>query len=154
MELRDLQAGRGGVGTLDRLREICLALPQAAEKPFGGRTDPTWRVRDKIFAMYSDNHQGDAMGSLQCKAPPGAQEVLVGADPERFFVPPYVGHIGWVGIRLDVPPVDWDIIAELVKDSYRMTAPKRLAALVTEPVVTHGDERAIRPGEEEARFVA
>ena len=139
---------------LDRLREICLALPEATEKPFGGHTDPTWRVRDKIFVMYSDNHHGDEMVSLQCKAPLGAQEVLVGADPERFYIPPYVGHIGWVGIRLDVPPVDWDIIVELVTDSYRMTAPKRLAALVPEPVVIPSDERAIRPGQEEERFDA
>jgi hypothetical protein len=66
------------------------------------------------------------MVSLQCKAPPGGQEVLTGADPARFFVPPYVGHIGWVGVRLDVPPVDWDVLASLITDSYRMIAPKRL----------------------------
>ena len=112
--------------TLERLREICLSLPEATEKPFGGHTDPTWRVRDKIFAMYSDNHHGDGMVSLQCKAPPGAQEVLVGAEPERFFVPPYVGHNGWVGVRLDVPLVDWNVLVGLIADSYRMTAPKRL----------------------------
>ena len=115
-----------GEKALDRLREICLALPEATEKPFGGHTDPTWRVRDKIFAMYSDNHHGDGMISLQCKGPPGAQEVLVGAEPERFFVPPYVGHNGWVGVRLDLPPVDWNVLAGLIADSYRMTAPKRL----------------------------
>jgi len=124
-------AERGGVvaageAALNRLREICLALPEAREKPFGGLTDPTWRVRDKIFAMYSDNHYGEGMVSLQCKAPPGAQEVLTGAGPERFFVPPYVGHIGWLGVRLDVPPVDWDVLASLITDSYRMIAPKRL----------------------------
>jgi len=113
---------------LDRLREICLALPEATEKPFGGHTDPSRRVGDKIFAMYSDNHRGGGMVSLQCKAPPGAQEVLVGADPQRFFVPPYVGHNGWVGIRLDLPSVDWSMVGELVMDSYRMTAPKRLVA--------------------------
>jgi hypothetical protein len=111
--------------TLERLREICLALPEATEKPFGGHTDPTWRVGDKIFAMYSDNHHGDGMVSLQCKAPPGAQEVLVSGDPERFFVPPYVGHSGWVGVRLGVAPVNWSVLASLITDSYRMTAPKR-----------------------------
>jgi len=76
--------------------------------------------------MYIDNHHSDGMVSLQCKAPPGAQEVLTGADPARFFVPPYVGHIGWVGVRLDVAPVDWDVLASLINDSYQMTAPKRL----------------------------
>lgn len=105
----------------DRLRAICLALPEAAEKEAWG--DPTFRVRDKIFAMLK---QGDGRPSLWCKAPPGSQMVLVGADPERFFVPPYVGHKGWVGMRLDRGP-DWKEVAELVCRSYRLTAPKRLA---------------------------
>lgn len=105
----------------DRLRAICLALPEAAEKEAWG--DPTFRVRDKIFAMLK---QGDGRPSLWCKAPPGSQMVLVGADPERFFVPPYVGHKGWVGMRLDRGP-DWKEVAELVRRSYRLTAPKRLA---------------------------
>src|SRR5438132_2025138 len=83
--------------------------------------------------MYSDNHHGDGMVSLQCKAPPGAQEVLVSAEPRRFFEPPYVGHIGWVRVRLDVPPVDWDVLASLIHDSYRMTAPKRLLRQLEEP---------------------
>jgi hypothetical protein len=107
-----------------RLRAICLALPEAVEKEAWG--DPTFRVRDKIFAMEK---RGDGRCSLWCKAPAGSQMVLVGADPERFFVPPYVGHKGWVGVRLDCKP-DWDEVAELVKRSYRLIAPKRLAALV------------------------
>ena len=108
---------------LDRLREICLALPEAIEEAWG---DPTFRVRDKIFAQYK---VGDGRMSVWCKAPPGAQGVLVGSDPQRFFVPPYVGHIGWVGVRLDVE-IDWDDVADLVEESYRMTAPKRLLALL------------------------
>ena len=108
-----------------KLREICLALPEATEQVFGGHTTPTWRVRDKIFAMLSE----DEGGSLCCKAPPGAQGVLVGSDPERFFAPPYVGPKGWVGIRLG-RAVDWDLVADLVRDSYRMTAPRRLAAQI------------------------
>jgi predicted DNA-binding protein (MmcQ/YjbR family) len=108
---------------IDRLRAICLALPEAAEKETWG--DATFRVRDKIFAMQ---RRDDGRVSIWCKAPPGSQMVLVGADPERFFVPPYVGHKGWVGVRLDRKP-DWDEVAAIVKRSYRMTAPKKLAAL-------------------------
>ena len=113
---------------LKRLREICLALPEATEKPFGGHTAPTWRVRDKIFAMCGGEYENEEL-ALWCKAPPGAQEVLVGGDPQRFFVPPYVGHNGWIGVRLD-RPVDWEMLGELIRDSYLMTAPKRLAAQI------------------------
>jgi hypothetical protein len=109
---------------IERLRAICLALPEAVEKEAWG--DPTFRVRDRIFAMEK---RGDGRISLWCKAPPGSQMVLVGADPDRFFVPPYVGHKGWVGVRLDSSP-DWAEVAALVKRSYRRVAPKRLAALV------------------------
>jgi hypothetical protein len=76
--------------------------------------------------MYSDNHYRDGAVSVQFKAPPGAQEVLVSGDPNGFFVPAYVGHNGWVGVRLDRPGVDWGMVAALLADSYRMTAPKRL----------------------------
>jgi hypothetical protein len=110
-----------------RLRAICLALPEAVEKEAWG--DPTWRVRDRIFAMEK---RGDRRVSLWCKAPPGAQDVLVGADPARFFVPPYVGHKGWIGVRLDDGP-DWGEVGALVRRSYRMTAPKRLAVALGDP---------------------
>lgn len=108
----------------ERLRSICLAFPEAAEKAAWG--DPTFRVRDKIFAMEK---RGDGRVSVWCKAPEGSQMVLVGADPGRFFVPPYVGHKGWVGMRLDDEP-DWDEVGALAKRSYRLVAPKRLAAMV------------------------
>ena len=106
---------------IDRLRAICLALPEASEKEAWG--DPTFRVRDRIFAMPK---AGDGRISVWLKAPPGAQEILIGADPELFFRPPYVGHKGWVGMRLDREP-DWAEVEMLVERSYRMTAPKRLA---------------------------
>jgi predicted DNA-binding protein (MmcQ/YjbR family) len=108
----------------DRLRAICLNLPQATEKEAWG--DPTFRVRDKIFAMEK---RGDGRISVWCKAPAGSQEVLVGADPDRFFVPPYVGHKGWIGMRLDQRP-DWVEVAVVVRRSYRLIAPKKLAALL------------------------
>jgi predicted DNA-binding protein (MmcQ/YjbR family) len=109
---------------VDRLRAICLALPEAVEKEAWG--DPTFRVREKIFAM---GKRGDGRISVWCKAPAGSQMVLVGADPQRFFVPPYVGHKGWIGMRLDDGP-DWGEVARVVRRSYRLIAPKRLAALV------------------------
>jgi predicted DNA-binding protein (MmcQ/YjbR family) len=116
-------------GPEQRLRKICLALPEAAEQLFGGHTTPTWRVRDKIFAMYADGRNQEHRPAVTCKAPPGAQQVLVGAQPGRYFVPAYVGPKGWVGAWLD-DGVDWDVIAGLVEDSYRMTAPKPLAAML------------------------
>ncbi len=112
----------------ERLRAICLALPEATEKEAWG--DPTFRIRDKIFAMEK---RGDGRVSIWCKAAPGSQQVLVGADPARFFVPPYVGHKGWVGMRLDDEP-DWAEVAIVVRRSYRLVAPKKLAALVEDPI--------------------
>lgn len=111
-------------GILNQLRTICLALPETSEH--GGVGNPTFRVRDKIFAMQ---HSVNDRPSMRCKAPAGAQEVLVESNPDRFFVPPYVGHHGWIGVWLDVE-LDWDEIADLIEDSYRITAPKRLRALL------------------------
>lgn len=107
-----------------RIREICLSLPEATEKPFGGHTAPSFRVRDKLFVMTGE----DGL-SMTFKAGPGVQEALVAESPERFFVPRYVGSKGWVGARLDVDH-DWDELAELIEDSYRLIAPKRLVNLL------------------------
>ncbi len=109
---------------LDQLRAICLAFPEATEQ--GGVGSPSFKVRDKIFAMQ---HPMDGRPSLWCKAPQGVQGILVVAAPEQFFVPPYVGHHGWVGTWLD-NDIDWEVIADLVRDSYRLTAPKRLSAQI------------------------
>ncbi len=111
---------------LDRIRAICLALPEATEG--AGVGNPSFRVRDKIFAMRHDLHEG--RWSLWCKAPPGAKRALVESDPRRFFVPPYVGHHGWVAIDLAVAR-DWDLVASLIEESYRMTAPRRLVAALS-----------------------
>jgi predicted DNA-binding protein (MmcQ/YjbR family) len=111
-----------GEDALARLREICLALPEAVEKPFGGHSSPAFRIRDKMFAMA-----GEDGGELWLKAGPGVQEALVTSEPERFFVPPYVGPKGWVGVRLGARR-DWAELAELIEDSYRLIAPKRLSA--------------------------
>lgn len=111
---------------LARLRALCLALPEATEKEAWG--DPTWRVRDRIFAMQKGNFAG-GRPSLWFKGADGAQRVLVDGAPERFFVPPYVGSKGWIGAYLDVKRVDWALLRDLVTESYRAIAPKRLAAL-------------------------
>lgn len=112
---------------LDRLREICRHLPEASEGI--SVHHPSFKVRGKTFVMYLDPEHGSDERAVWCKAGPGAQEALVSEDPERFFVPPYLGHRGWVGIRLD-HDVDWDEIAELVGDGYRLAAPKRLVELL------------------------
>jgi len=111
-----------GGDAIARLRDICLSLPEASERAFGGHAAPSFRVRDKLFLMTSEDGR-----SMTFKAAPGVQEALVRAAPRRFFVPAYVGGKGWVGAWLDVGP-DWQEIAELVEDSYRMIAPRRLSA--------------------------
>ena len=110
-----------------RLRKICLALPEAHEVEAWG--EPTFRVKNKLFAMYShaENHHGGGRPAVWAKAAPGNQTLMVKSDPDRFFVPPYVGPSGWIGIRLDKNP-DWKEVAELMKDAYRLIAPKRLVA--------------------------
>ena len=108
---------------LERLRKICLAFPEAVEG--GGVGNPSFKVRDKIFAMRHSLHK-EQRWSVWFKALPGAQDVLVGSDPKRFFVPPYVGSKGWVGAYLDVEQ-DWDELRDLIEESYRMTAPRRVS---------------------------
>lgn len=114
---------------LTRLRKLCLALPEAHEVEAWG--EPTFRVRNKLFAMYAGahNHHGAGRPAVWCKAAPGNQALMVRAAPERFFVPPYVGPSGWVGVRLD-GAVDWAELAELLCDSYRLVAPKRLRTVL------------------------
>ncbi len=116
---------------LTRLRNVCLALPEAHEVEAWG--EPTFRVRNKLFATYAtvSRHHGKGRVAVWCKAAPGNQALMVRAAPERFFVPPYVGPSGWVGVWLD-REVDWRELAELVRDSYRLVAPKRLVALLDE----------------------
>ena len=110
-------------GAAERLREICLALPEAKEVAM--RPGPSYRVVDKIFA---NERSRDGRLSVWCKAPPGSQDVLIGADPNRFFFPPYYGLKGWVGMRLDDGP-DWAEVEAFVTRSFQLVAPRRLASL-------------------------
>ena len=109
--------------SLERLRTICVALPETSERLSHG--EPTWFIREKkVFVTYANHHHDDRL-AFWSAAPEGAQHALVTAHPDRFFVPPYVGHRGWLGVWLDVP-LDWDEIADLVLAAYRAVAPKRL----------------------------
>jgi hypothetical protein len=111
---------------LARVRKLCSALPEVTEKLSHG--SPTFFVK-KAFVMYLDDHHGDGRLALWCAAPTGVQGELVDQEPDRFFVPPYVGGRGWIGVRLDRDP-DWDEIAGIIEDAYREVAPRRcLAAL-------------------------
>lgn len=112
---------------LTRLRAICGAFPEVTERPSHGV--PTWFVRDKqAFATaWLDGHHDHTFPHLWCAAAPDVQQALVGSRPETFFRPPYVGHRGWVGIRLD-RELDWEELADLLRDAYRAVAPARLAA--------------------------
>ncbi len=112
--------------TADRLREICLAFPGVTERLSHGA--PTWFVRGRTFVtLWAGGHHDVGFPHLWCAAPPGAQQELISADPERFFRPPYVGHRGWLGVRLDRNQ-DWAEIAELCEDAYRVVAPRTLVA--------------------------
>ena len=118
---------------LARLSEICLGLPEAEREL--SPPHATFRVRKKTFAYYLDNHRGDE-GSVgvACKATPGENTARAAAEPERFYVPAYVGSRGWIGFRPDTADVDWDEAEALVVRAYLMTAPKRLAAeLASDP---------------------
>ncbi|MEZ5145280.1 MAG: MmcQ/YjbR family DNA-binding protein [Acidimicrobiales bacterium] len=111
---------------LARVRRACLELPETTERLSHGA--PTFFVRDKkTFVMFVDDHHGDGRLALWCAAPPGAQAELVEQEPERFFRPPYVGHRGWLGVRLDRDP-DWAEVAGIVTEAYRVVAPKTLIA--------------------------
>jgi hypothetical protein len=110
-----------------RLVAICHALPEVTSS---GDQHVAFRVRNKTFAWYLEDHHGDGRVALCCKAAAGEQQALVAGDPVRFYKPAYLGPRGWVAVRLDLDDVDWDEVAELALDAYRLTAPKRLLALV------------------------
>lgn len=107
---------------LTRVRALCLGLEGATEIESHGR--PSFAARGKTFVMFMDNHHGDGRLAIWCKAPPGAQEMLVESDPERLFVPPYLGPRGWVGVRLE-GDVDWGMVHATIEEGYAMSAPQR-----------------------------
>lgn len=112
---------------LNRVRKLALALPQANEVEAWGA--PTFRGPKKLFAMYADagSHHGDGRAAVWIKAAPGNQSLMVAANPRQFFVPPYVGPGGWIGVYLD-KNTDWVELRELLRDGWRLVAPKKLLA--------------------------
>lgn len=114
---------------LPRLRKLCLGLPETREVEAWG--EPTFRVKNRMFAMYAaaENHHGGGRPAVWCKASLENQALLVRVRPDRFFVPPYVGPSGWVGVWLD-RRVAWREVADLLADAWRLAAPRRLLTLL------------------------
>lgn len=110
-------------GPLERLRRLCLALPGATEKLSHGA--PAWFARGRQFAAFADDHHGDGRLAVWCKAPPGAQHDLVASDPERYFVPPYVGASGWVGVRLEADRADWGAVEAVLAHGHALVVSPR-----------------------------
>ena len=112
-----------------QVRTICLALPEVTERLSHGT--PAWFVSGKksFVTLWAHGHHANDFPHLWCAAPPGTQQELIAAEPDRFFRPPYVGGRGWIGIRLD-RDLDWTEISELCQDAYRTIAPPRLTALL------------------------
>lgn len=107
---------------LERVRRICLALPDANERASHG--SPTFFIRDKrSFVMYADDHHGDGRLALWCASSSDVQQMLATSRPDQFFVPPYVGHLGWIGVRLD-RDLSWDEIEGVIKDAHQVVIDK------------------------------
>jgi hypothetical protein len=113
---------------LQRVRRICLAMPEAWEKLSHG--EPTFFVRKKVFAMFANNHHNDGRIAVWCPAPLGIQAMLIEAEPEKFFKPPYVGVRGWIGIHLDC--VRDEELTSHLRQAWRMIAPPKLHAALAE----------------------
>jgi len=113
----------------ERIRGFCAGRPKVTERASHGA--PAWYVAGKMFAqLWANGHHDNTFPHLWCAAPPGTQAELIAADPDRFFRPPYVGHRGWIGVRLDNDP-DWREMAEICEDAYRTIAPPRLIGDLT-----------------------
>lgn len=121
---------------LSALSKICLALPESTREDCGSHA--SFLVRKKTFVYYLNNHHGDGIVSVCCKVLKGDNTILAGTQPERFYLPAYIAHRGWVALRLDVGKVDWEEVNELVIGSYCLTAPKRLATEVLQKHVEAG----------------
>ena len=113
---------------LIRLSKICLVLPETTRWYNGQHA--SFLIKKKTFAYFLNDHHGDGIVALACKVLPGDNEDLAKAQPRRFYLPAYIASRGWVALRLDAGEIDWDEVSELVRGSYQLIAPKRLAAQV------------------------
>lgn len=115
---------------LNRLRRVCLALPDAWEKVSHG--EPTFWVGKKMFATFASkaNHHGAGRDAVWCKATHVTQDLLIARSPERYFAPPYVGASGWVGIYLDDAP-DWSEVEDRLRHAHELAAPARARSVKT-----------------------
>lgn len=112
---------------LAKLLELCQTLPEVGLHPVGER-HYAFKVGKKTFGWYLNSHHGDGIVSVCAKSTLARQRELVAADAQRYYVPAYVGKDGWVGLRIDLPQVDWGPVLELLVAAYRMQATKRLLA--------------------------
>ncbi len=113
---------------LIKLTELCLALPEVSRAAIGDHFD--FRVRKKVFAYYLNSHHGDGIVSVCCKSELGENVDRANREPDRFYLPAYIGKQGWFGLRLDSGPINWDEVDNILKLSYCLAAPKTLAKLV------------------------
>jgi predicted DNA-binding protein (MmcQ/YjbR family) len=113
---------------LKKLSGICLAFPGTARENKGSHA--AFRVGKKVFVYYLNDHHGDGIVGFCCKVLPGDNKQLIASNPQKFYMPAYVGPQGWVALRLDRRTVDWSEVNELVRCSYMLNAPKRLARMV------------------------
>lgn len=135
--------GKDTAPGLKELTRICLALPEAQRTVRGDHAD--FRVRGKVFAYFLNNHHGDGIVSVCCKASLGENVDRVSRDPERFYLPAYIGSRGWFGLRLDREVVDWNEVQNIVELSYRLVAPKTLArTIATGEQLMNGDNKPFR----------
>src|SRR5258705_12938738 len=118
---KSVQADAHKPDPLRRISEICLAFPEATIERHGSHA--TFRVRKKVFAYFLNDHHGDGIVSVSCKALRHDNQALVESDPARFYLPAYIGPRGWVALRLDLKEIDWDEVSEVVRGSYTLVAP-------------------------------
>jgi len=114
-----------------RIRKVCLSFPETSERPSHG--SPAFFIRGKrAFVMYMNNHHGDGRLALWCAAQPEMQRMFVSSSSKHYYVPPYVGHLGWIGVRLD-RRLSWGKITTAIEDAYLTVAPKKLIGVVRRP---------------------
>jgi predicted DNA-binding protein (MmcQ/YjbR family) len=111
-----------------KLWKICLALPESQCRLRADHAD--FRVRGKVFAYFLNSHHGDGIVSVCCKTALGENVDRASREPQRFYLPAYIGSRGWVGLRLDRDAVDWREVGNLVEQSYRLAAPKTLVKIL------------------------